>query len=109
MSPSASSSSRRPRRTISWSSRRNTRIVTRPSCPAARRSQRSYHRGMTSGDGPHSLRRLIDAIVTVGSDLDLPAMLQRIIEAAVDLVDAEHGALGVLDDTRTRLAQFITV
>ena len=58
--------------------------------------------------GPRSLRRLLDAVLTVGSDLDLPAMLQRIVQAAVDLVDARYGA-GVLDDTRERLAQFITV
>src|SRR3954462_7359047 len=36
-------------------------------------------------------------------------MLDRIIRAAVDLVDARYGALGVLDETGTRLAQFITV
>jgi len=59
--------------------------------------------------GPRSLRQLLDAVLTVGSDLDLPAMLQRIIQSAVDLVDARYGALGVLDDTGTRLAQFITV
>jgi signal transduction histidine kinase len=59
--------------------------------------------------GPRSLRRLLDAVLTVGSDLDLPAMLQRIVHAAADLVDARYGALGVLDDTRERLAQFITV
>jgi two-component system, NarL family, sensor histidine kinase DevS len=59
--------------------------------------------------GPRGLRRLLDAVVTVGSDLDLPAMLQRIIQAAVDLVDARYGALGVLDESRTRLAQFLTV
>jgi signal transduction histidine kinase len=59
--------------------------------------------------GPRSLRRLLDAVLTVGSDLDLPAMPQRIVQAAVDLVDARYGALGVLDDTRERLAQFITV
>jgi len=59
--------------------------------------------------GPRGLRRLLDAVLTVGSDLDLPAMLRRIVEAATDLVDARYGALGVLDDTRTRLSQFITV
>jgi signal transduction histidine kinase len=59
--------------------------------------------------GPRSLRQLLDAVLTVGSDLDLPAVLQRIVQAAIDLVDARYGALGVLDDTRTRLAQFITV
>ena len=59
--------------------------------------------------GPRSLRQLLDAVITIGSDLDLPSMLQRIIHSAVDLVDATYGALGVLDDSRTRLAQFITV
>src|SRR4029450_5445332 len=59
--------------------------------------------------GPRSLRQLLDAVLTVGSDLDLPAMLQRIVQAAVDLVDARYGALGVPDDPRERLAQFIPV
>jgi signal transduction histidine kinase len=59
--------------------------------------------------GPRSLRQLLDAVLMVGRDLDLPAMLRRIVHAAVDLVDAEYGALGVLDQTRMRLAQFITV
>ena len=59
--------------------------------------------------GPRSLRQLLDAVLTIGSDLDLPAMLRRIVESAVDLVDARYGALGVLDDTGTRLSEFITV
>jgi signal transduction histidine kinase len=52
---------------------------------------------------------LLDAVLTVGSDLDLSAMLRRIVQSAVDLVDARYGALGVLDPTGTRLAEFITV
>jgi len=59
--------------------------------------------------GPRSLRQLLDAVITIGSDLDLPSMLQRIVQSAVELVDATYGALGVLDDTGSRLAQFITV
>lgn len=59
--------------------------------------------------GPKSLRQLLDAVLTVGTDLDLPAMLRRIVEAAVSLVDASYGALGVLDDTGTRLSEFITI
>ncbi|MGH9273473.1 MAG: GAF domain-containing sensor histidine kinase [Acidimicrobiales bacterium] len=59
--------------------------------------------------GPRSLRQLLDAVLTVGSDLDLPSMLERIVQSAVELVDATYGALGVLDDTGSRLAQFITV
>ena len=59
--------------------------------------------------GPRSLRQLLDVVLTIGSDLDLAAMLRRIVQGAVELVDATYGALGVLDDTKTRLAQFITV
>jgi signal transduction histidine kinase len=59
--------------------------------------------------GPRSLRQLLDAILTIGSDLELPAMLERIIASAVDLVDATYGALGVLDESGTRLSEFITV
>jgi signal transduction histidine kinase len=59
--------------------------------------------------GPQSLRQLLDAVLTIGSDRDLPAMLERIVQSAVDLADATYGALGVLDDTGTRLSQFITV
>jgi signal transduction histidine kinase len=59
--------------------------------------------------GPLHLNRLLDAILTISSDLDLPAMLRRIVGSATELVDATYGAVGVLDETRTRLAQFITV
>jgi signal transduction histidine kinase len=59
--------------------------------------------------GPRSLRQLLDAVQTVASGLDLPTMLRNIVQAAVDLVDARYGALGVLDASKTRLAQFITI
>ena len=59
--------------------------------------------------GVDQLRRLLDAIVGIGADLDLEIVLQRIIETAVELVDAEYGALGVLDAEGTHLTQFITV
>ena len=47
--------------------------------------------------------------MAIGSDLDLEATLRRIIEAARDLVDAQYGALGVLNPERTGLSEFITV
>jgi signal transduction histidine kinase len=59
--------------------------------------------------GAMQLRKLLDAVVTVGSDLSLPKVLERIVETAVTLVDARYGALGVLDPTRTYLSEFITV
>jgi hypothetical protein len=46
-------------------------------------------------------------VLTVGSDLDLQTMLRRIVEAAVRLVDAEYGALGVIG-SNGYLAQFLT-
>jgi signal transduction histidine kinase len=39
---------------------------------------------------------LLAAVLAVGSGLELDATLQRIVQAAVDLVDARYGALGVL-------------
>ncbi len=55
------------------------------------------------------VQRLLDAIAAVGAEAELPAMLRRIVAVAADLVDARYGALGVLDATRLRLAEFITV
>jgi signal transduction histidine kinase len=48
-------------------------------------------------------------VLALGSDLDPSSMLRRIVEAAVGLVDARYGALGVLDAAGSRLAEFITV
>jgi signal transduction histidine kinase len=59
--------------------------------------------------GPQALRRLVDAVVTVGEGLDLHAVLQRIVETAADLVDARYGALGLIDESGERLSDFITV
>ena len=64
---------------------------------------------MPDNAGPQSLRHLLQAVLSIGSGLDLAAVLQRIIESAVELVDARYGALGVLDESGTRLAQFLTV
>lgn len=51
---------------------------------------------------------LLEAVLSVGRELDLPQVLRRIVEAAVVLVDAEYGALGVISEDRT-LAEFHTV
>jgi len=58
---------------------------------------------------PDGLRRLIAAISSMGADLDLPVVLHRITEAAVELVGATYGALGVLSPEGTNLSAFITV
>ncbi len=44
---------------------------------------------------PHE-RGLFSAVVAVAAGLELGATLRRIVQAAVDLVDASYGALGVL-------------
>jgi signal transduction histidine kinase len=54
------------------------------------------------------MHALFDAVLAVGSDLDLQTVLRRIVDAAVVLVDAEYGALGVTGKDN-QLAQFITV
>jgi signal transduction histidine kinase len=64
---------------------------------------------VTGYAGPQQLRRLFDAVVSIGTELSLPALLQRVLETATELADARFGALGVLDPTRTRLDQFLTV
>jgi signal transduction histidine kinase len=51
---------------------------------------------------------LLEAVVAVGSNLELEAVLRRIVQAAVTLVDARYGALGVIDQDG-RLADFIPV
>jgi signal transduction histidine kinase len=58
---------------------------------------------------PEALGRLIDAMLTIGTDLTLENVLRRIVEAAVGLVDARYGALGVLDSSLQNLVEFVTV
>ncbi|MBO0887259.1 MAG: GAF domain-containing protein, partial [Acidimicrobiales bacterium] len=59
--------------------------------------------------GPRSLAKLLDAVISLSVELDLPSVLRRIVEAGVELTGARYGALGVLDERRTALAEFITV
>src|SRR4051794_39965089 len=61
---------------------------------------------VSTRDRVHSL---LEAVVSIGSDLDLETVLRRIIEAATRLVDARYGALGVIGDDGEHLVQFITV
>jgi signal transduction histidine kinase len=55
------------------------------------------------------MRELLEAVVSVSSGLDLHATLQRIANAAADLVDAEYAAVGVLAPHTQGLADFIQV
>ena len=60
---------------------------------------------LASRDRVHAL---LDAVVSIGSDLDLETMLRRIVEAAATLVDAGYGAMGVVGD-KGGLIEFIPV
>ncbi|MHB2028619.1 MAG: GAF domain-containing sensor histidine kinase [Acidimicrobiales bacterium] len=60
-------------------------------------------------DDPLKLKRLLDSILMIGADVDLAVLLRHIVEEACSLVGAKYGALGVLNETRTRLEEFVTV
>ncbi|MFE7607067.1 sensor histidine kinase [Streptomyces celluloflavus] len=66
--------------------------------------QERLHRVRWDSRGATEL--LLEAVLSVGRELDLSQVLRRIIDAAVVLVDAEYGALGVVSEG-TRLCQFL--
>jgi signal transduction histidine kinase len=57
------------------------------------------------------LQGLLQAVVAIGSHLELGDVLDRIVRTAANLADARYAALGVLDpaSTERRLSQFITI
>ncbi|WP_030275961.1 GAF domain-containing protein [Streptomyces sp. NRRL B-24484] len=57
-------------------------------------------------DRVHSL---LEAVLSVGRELDLTHVLRRIVEAAAVLVDAKYAALGVIGPDGETLSQFLTV
>jgi signal transduction histidine kinase len=53
------------------------------------------------------VQSLLDAVLAVGSGIELDSTLNRIVQAAADLVDARYGALGVLANTGDGLSEFV--
>jgi signal transduction histidine kinase len=51
--------------------------------------------------------KLLDAMLAVGSGLELHSTLNRICETAADLADARYAALGVIDEDGDGLADFV--
>ena len=51
---------------------------------------------------------LLEAVVGIGTHLDLEGVLRQIVEAAVRLVDCRYGALGVIGDDH-KLIEFVPV
>lgn len=62
---------------------------------------------VTQRDGSVDAARLLAAVMHVGSDLDLDAVIERTIAAGRELVGARYGALGVLGPDRM-LREFVT-
>jgi signal transduction histidine kinase len=59
--------------------------------------------------GPEARSRaLLEAGLTLASELDLDQVLRRIVELAMEITNARYGALGVLGDDR-RIETFLTV
>ncbi len=59
-------------------------------------------------DAMDRMQGLLDAVVAISREVELPAVLHRIVTTAMDLVGARYGALGVLNDTGEHLEEFIT-
>jgi signal transduction histidine kinase len=55
------------------------------------------------------MSRLVSAIMSLGADLELHVVLRRLTQAAVEMVGATYGAVGVLSPDRSHLSSFITV
>src|SRR5665213_3175734 len=121
-----SSSERRPVRTISWSSRRNTRIVITDHLTTSgpSRGRVARPRALTlatvadetprkraaydSIEDPVTLRRVLEATLLLEANLDLADLLHHIVGEARSLANARYGALGVLDEQGTATADFLT-
>ena len=54
------------------------------------------------------LRVLVNAGISLSSELSLDALLQRIIETAAEITDARYAALGVIDQSGQALERFLT-
>ncbi|CAM5651337.1 hypothetical protein SALBM217S_00157 [Streptomyces griseoloalbus] len=59
-------------------------------------------------DAKDRLQGLLDAVLSISGELDLSAVLRRIVTTAMHLVGARYGALGVLHESGEYLKEFIT-
>jgi signal transduction histidine kinase len=53
-------------------------------------------------------QRILDVARSVLAELDLDVVLERVLDAAQELTEARYAALGVLNESRSELARFIT-
>jgi signal transduction histidine kinase len=54
------------------------------------------------------LRRLLDVGRELVTELDLDAVLERVLQTAREITGAQYAALGILSEQRTELEQFLT-
>ena len=57
---------------------------------------------------PDRLRVLVEAGIALSSELSLDALLQRLVETAAELTEAQYAALGVIDRAGQGLERFLT-
>jgi signal transduction histidine kinase len=63
---------------------------------------------MTAREGTDRLRVLVETGIAINSELSLDGVLERIVEAAAQVTDAQYAALGVIDRAGTGLERFVT-
>lgn len=86
-------------------------LVAEPGQEGARRrggTGAERRRAMNGDDLPLPLVPLLDAVLGVGSDLELHTTLQHIVESAAELTGARYGALGVIDPGHGKLTDLFT-
>ncbi|MFD5637979.1 GAF domain-containing protein [Streptomyces sp. NPDC127077] len=63
--------------------------------------------GALTGEPDTRVPRLLEAVRSVGSGLELHSKLDRICETAADLTDARYAAIGVVDESGEGLSDFV--
>jgi signal transduction histidine kinase len=64
---------------------------------------------MTASVDERWIRRLLDVGRELVTELDLDAVLDRVLQTAREITGAHYAAVGILNERRTELAQFLTV
>src|SRR3954462_14915047 len=76
--------------------------------PRSRRGTVAADAMLDAARDDQRLIRLIEVGRSLLSELNLDIVLDRVLETARDLTGARHAALGILDERRRELAQFLT-
>ena len=63
---------------------------------------------MSSAQHERRLHELLTASIALNAELSLDSLLQKLVETAAALTDAQYAALGVIDETGGELERFVT-